>query len=99
MAEAASFASVTSAPFLSRRLTGSIGGSPLQPMIFRPKTSDHVRAISSVVRSVSLARSIRVQRGLMSPSKSSSSPEGQGLFLEAQVLEQSADFSANRLRS
>jgi hypothetical protein len=33
------------------------------------------------------------------PSKPSSSPCGSGLYSEDQVLEQSADFSANRLRS
>jgi hypothetical protein len=65
-AEASSFASVTPAPFLSRRLTGLTGGSPLQPMTVRPKTIDHVRAISVHRPIVSLARSFRDQRGLMS---------------------------------
>jgi hypothetical protein len=97
-AEASFFASVTSAPFLSRRLTGLTGGSPLQPMTIRPKTSDHVLG-HQCASSDRLACAIHPgSAGADVPtSNSSSSPCGSDPDLEDQVLEQSADFSANRL--
>jgi hypothetical protein len=82
-AEASFFASVT---------------SPLQPMTVRPKTFDHVSGHQCASSDRLACAILSGSAGADVPtSNSSSSPCGSDPDLEDQVLEQSADFSANRL--